>query len=105
MGGGVAPPAGERADDPQLLPFGRNLRKDLLLLAKAHTSGSWRILDGSEEGRVAGVLPPAPVFAALPAPKTGGTVRIEIGGAVVEIDPGADMAVVTSVLRLLAGQC
>lgn len=62
-------------------------------------------LMGQEEGRVAGVLPPAPVFAALPAPKTGGTVRIEIGGAVVEIDPGADMAVVTSVLRLLAGQC
>ena len=60
---------------------------------------------GEEEGRGAGVLPRAAVFAALPAPKTGGTVRIEIGGAVVEIDPGADMAVVTSVLRLLAGQC
>ncbi len=52
-----------------------------------------------------GSLAPAPVFAALPAPKSGGVVRVEIGGAVVEIEPGADMGVVHSVLRMLTGQC
>ncbi|MDL2219766.1 hypothetical protein LJC04_05500 [Ruminococcaceae bacterium OttesenSCG-928-O06] len=62
-------------------------------------------LMGQGESQVPGALPPAPVFAALPALKTGGAVRIEIGGAVVEIEPGADMAVAMSVLRILAGQC
>lgn len=63
-------------------------------------------LMGQVESQVPGALPVVPVFAALPAPKAaGGAVRVEIGGAVVEIEPGADMAVVASVLRLFAGQC
>ncbi|MDL2214403.1 hypothetical protein LJB76_02435 [Clostridia bacterium OttesenSCG-928-O13] len=55
--------------------------------------------------QASGSLAPAPVFASLPAPKASGVVRVEIGGAVVEIEPGADMAVVQSVLRMLTGQC
>lgn len=50
-------------------------------------------------------LPPAPVFAALPAPRAGGVVRVEISGAVVEIEPGADIGMVHSALRILRGQC
>ena len=45
------------------------------------------------------------MFAALPATKASGVVRVEISGAVVEIEPGADMGVVHGVLRILAGQC
>ncbi len=47
--------------------------------------------------RAPGSLAPAPVFAALPAPKSG--------GVVVEIEPGADMGMVHSVLHMLTGQC
>jgi putative transposase len=54
-------------------------------------------------------LPSGPIFAALPLPQssasTDGVVRIEIGGAVVEIGTGADMDVAMGVLRMLTGQC
>ena len=60
---------------------------------------------GQDGSQAHGALAPVHVFAALLAPKTGGAVRVEIGGAVVEVDPGADMAVGTRGLRLLEGQC
>lgn len=62
-------------------------------------------LMGQAGSPASGTLTPVPVFAALPAPKVFGAVRVEIGGGVVEIEPGADMAVAMSVLRLLRGQC
>lgn len=55
--------------------------------------------------QAAGSLAPVPVFAALQTPKTGGVVRVEIGGAVVEIEPRADMVVVHSVLHMFADSC
>lgn len=66
-------------------------------------AGSALLGQGKEQMLAA--FPPMPVFAALPASKASGIVRVEIGGAVVEIEPGADMAVVQSVLRMLRGQC
>ena len=60
---------------------------------------------GQEKEQMPATLPPVPVFAALPASKASGVVHVEIGGAVVDIESGADMAVVHSVLRMLRGQC
>ena len=60
---------------------------------------------GQDGSQAPVALAPVPVFAALPTPKAGGAVRVEIGGAVVEIEPGADVAVAMGVLRLLSGQC
>ena len=66
-------------------------------------------LAGQGEPPSSSLLPTGPVFAALPAPKgsacADGMVRVEIGGAVVEIGTGADMDVAMGVLRMLTGQC
>jgi len=64
---------------------------------------------GQGEPSAPPMLPSGPVFAALPAPRgnacADGVIRIEIGGAVVEIGPGADIDAALSVLRMLTGQC
>jgi transposase-like protein len=66
-------------------------------------------LAGQGENQTPHALPTAPVFAALPAPKVRsratGVVRIEVGGAVVEIGPEVDTALVMTILRTLSGQC